>query len=284
MAEHDAAVAARPYVRHTPWTESTDFAIGLRPIPLEAWFEGGEDRMVIFDRKQAVMESASHLAWAEMPGSRPGQLEALRLVQAAVDAVLIEAPWPGGLHAAALLVSDDLCLMEKRDGEWTLTAASLCAPTFFSAAEAVGKPLSGLHAPVPGFGEKLLHRVSRIFDALAPDVIVERRNWTLLNSGELFLPESAPVRARIPELTLETAGRELHVRVERQTLRRLPETGGALFTIRVWRWPLEVLAQEPARLAAFAEAWAKATPEFRDYKKLHLYDELLAGWLAARPI
>ena len=283
MAELDAGLAAPAYVRHQPWTESTDFAIGLRPIPLDAWFEGGETPEAISERKRRVWWEHDGLAFAQMEGSFHAQAEAFRIIHAVVrrPSDFLEGP---PLLAAAHFVSDDLCLMEKRDGEWTLTAASLCAPTFFSAAEAVGKPLSGLHAPVPGFGDRLLSRVARIFDALAPDVIIERRNWTLLNSGELFLPDSAPVRARIPALTPETAGAELHVRVERQTLRRLPQTGAVLFTIRVWRWPLDVLAEDPAHLAAFAQAWREASPDFRAYKQLHLYDDLLAAWFAERGV
>lgn len=266
-------------MRHTPWTEARDFAIGLRPIPLEDWFEGGETSAEIAARKDAVMAAAADLAWRETEGSRAGQAEALALVEEAVRRKAPPAETP--LLAAARLVSDDLCLMEPRSGAWTLTAASLCAPTFFSAPEAVGKPLSGLHDPVPSFNGGLLGRVTRIFDNLAPDVVVERRNWTLLNSDDLFLPDATPVRARIAALRADDVGGALHVRVERQTLRRLPETGGVLFTIRVWRWSLDVLAEDSARLAAFAQAWRTAAPDFRSYKRLELYEDLVRDWFAA---
>ena len=75
------------------------------------------------------------------------------------------------------------------------------------------------------------------------------------------------------------AGRALHLRVERQTLRRLPRTGGALFTIRVWLAPLGSLADDPARLAAFEHAWRSATPELRAYKRFDLYDDLVEAFL-----
>jgi len=283
MIREPDAPAAGPaqFVRHTPWTEASDFAIGLRPIPLHAWFEGEEPPEAVAARKAEVMARAADLAWAETHGSRPAQVEVLRLVAAALGMDAAPSADPP-LLAAARLVADDLCLMEKREAGWTLTAASLCASTFFTAAEAVGRPLSGLHAPVPGFNERLLSRVTRIFDALAPDVVVERRNWTLVNSAELFLPDSDPVRARIPAIPPDKVGAALHVRVERQTLRRLPTTGAVLFTIRVWRWPLDLLADDPDRLAAFAEAWRAAQPDFRVYKRLELYDALVTAWLAER--
>ena len=64
--------------------------------------------------------------------------------------------------------------------------------------------------------------------------------------------------------------------MERQTLRRLPRTGGVVFTIRVWVDPLSAIAADPARLARFAGAWRTAHPDFRAYKKLDLYDDLVA--------
>jgi hypothetical protein len=36
---------------------------------------------------------------------------------------------------------------------------------------------------------------------------------------------------------------------------------------------------EAARLAAFASAWASAPEAFRAYKRLDLYDDLVAGFL-----
>ena len=78
------------------------------------------------------------------------------------------APEEPPLLSASLRVSDDLCLMERRDGRWTLTAASLCAPSLFSAQEAVGLDLERLHGPVPNFALGFLPRVARMFDNL-PD-------------------------------------------------------------------------------------------------------------------
>ncbi len=63
--------------------------------------------------------------------------------------------------------------------------------------------------------------------------------------------------------------------MERQTLRRLPASGGAVFTIRVWLAPMGSLAGHPDRLAAFADAWRTAPEAFRAYKRLDLYNGLV---------
>jgi hypothetical protein len=265
-------------LRHLPWEEAADFQIGLRPIALGDWLEGGEADPAA--RKDPLFAARRDLVWAETPQSRDGQTEALELVEAALG----PAPAPPAdlppLYAAARRVADDLCLMEKRDGQWRLTALSLCAGSFFTAEEVIGRSLGELHGPVTGFADRFLVRVQRIFEGLRPGLVLERRNWTVLNSDALHTPNSAPIRARIGEIGAAEAGRRLHLRVERQTLRRLPRTGGALFTIRVWVAPLGALAADPERLAAFAQAWRAATPELRAYKRFDLYDDLVASFLA----
>ena len=256
------------------------FGINLAPIPAGDWLEGGEAQP--WGRKDALWLGDRALAWGERSGSRAGQAEVLALVRGAA----FEAPPPGDfppLVEAARHISDDLCLMEKHAGQWVLTAASLCAPSYFSAFEVVGKALSGLHAPVPGFNDNLHDRVARIFDHITADQVLERRNWTLLNSDALFTPDPAPIRALIPDIVPEGAADALFVRSERQTIRRLPRTGGVLFTIRIHRQSVAQVLSHPARRAQFTSAWRavmdNAGEPFRTYKRLDLYDALIAPLL-----
>lgn len=264
-------------IRHAPYEDSADFAIGLKPIAEADWFEGGEADP--FARKDPLFSAHRQTVFGELPGSEAGQEEVLALVEAARGPTAREG-WPA-LYAAARAVADDLVLMEKRAGAWTVTAISLSAPSFFSVPEVLGRPLDQIHAPVHGFSDRFLSRVVRIFEGLRPGLVLQRRNWTIANSAEPFMPDAVAMRARIDAIEPASAGEELFVRVERQTLRRLPRTGGALFTIRVWLHPLGALAREPERLAAFARAWKSAPPDFRAYKRLAAYDRLIEAFLEA---
>jgi len=260
-------------LRHAPWEEAGEFRIGLRPIPSGAWLQGGEVNPGA--RKDALYDAHPALVWAETGVSRPAQAEVLAMVsQALVREIAPEGNPP--LLAASRAVADDLCLMEKCDGVWRLTALSLCAGSFFTAQDVLGRSLSELHRPVTGFEDSLLARVTRIFDNLRDDLILERRNWSVVSDPHLFAPDPGPMRAAIGVIDPATAGDAIHVRVERQTLRRLPICGGVVFTIRVWIAPLSAIAAEPGRLARFAQAWRTAHPDFRAYKKLELYDDLVA--------
>ena len=52
----------------------------------------------------------------------------------------------------------------------------------------LGRPLSFLHAPVPGFQSDLAHLVNRTLDGLQPSRPVWRSNWSLVENGELDDP------------------------------------------------------------------------------------------------
>lgn len=263
-------------IRHAPYEDAADFTIGLRPIGEADWLEGGEDDPAA--RKDPLFAAHRERVWGETAGSRPGQQEVLDLVQGALGPAAPDPDLPP-LLSAARRVPDDLVLMEKIEGKWRVSALSLCAPTFFSVPEVLGRALGEIHQPVNGFAERFLARVTRIFDGLRPDLILERRNWSVVNSSALFTPDPTPIRTGIAAIDPASAGAELFVRSERQTLRRLPCSGGALFTIRVWLHPLDALASDPPRLAAFAHAWRTASVDFRAYKKLGLYDDLVAAFL-----
>jgi hypothetical protein len=264
-------------LRHAPWEDAAEFTIGLRAINAEGWLEGGETDPAA--RKDPLRAQAPELVWAETEGSQAAQLEVLEFVETALGRTIPTDGLPA-LYAASRQVPDDLCLMERREDGWTLTALSLSAGSFFTAEDAIGKSLAGLHGPVTGFNQRLLPRVSRIFEGLREGLVLERRNWTLLNTDVLHTPAPAPIRALIPGIAAEQAASRLFTRVERQTLRRLPRTRGVLFTIRVWTSPLEQVLAEPQRAARFAQAWRTAHPDFRAYKHLELYDHLVEPLIA----
>src|SRR5580693_5321079 len=93
-------------IRHAPWAEAPpDFAIGLRPIAVEAWLEGGEADPAA--RKDPLYAAHRDIVWAETEGSRDGQAEILELV-AAAGASPEPRPDLPPLYAAARAVPDDL--------------------------------------------------------------------------------------------------------------------------------------------------------------------------------
>ena len=261
-------------LRHRPWEAGSDFAIGLRPIPEDHWLEGGETDPS--SRKDPLFNSQQPLVWGETPGSLAGQCEVAGLIGGPGD-----DRFPP-LYSAARQIADDLVIMSNSDGAWRVVALSLSAPSFFAANQVIGRSLAEIHAPVHGFQDRFLTRLTRIFDHLRPGHILERRNWSVVSSPDLFTPSAVPQRAAIKDIVPGEVGARLHTRVERQTIRKLPQTGCIIFTIRVWLTPLSEIASQPETLARFARGWRAATADFAAYKGFSLYEALVDGFLRAQ--
>ncbi len=242
---------------HAPWRAGAPrFNVGLKPIDPARWlFPDSEARVLdwkagLLSRPEDVLRQAA--------GANAAALEAAALVCA-------EAGAPAGdLIAAAHLVSDDLVVMTRDDqGRWLTGAIVLCSPTFFSVDHAFGRDLTALHGPVPD-GAALAARIARVFDGLRPGQVLERFNWTLQWGPERFTPDAAPLRAAANAAPEREASVHLHVRVERQTIIKLPDAGAVLFTIRVCLDRVSALGGDD--LTALAQAWRGLGEAGRRYK------------------
>jgi len=185
------------------------------------------------------------------------------------------------LDLAGRLVQEDLCLMQRDAEGWRLTAASLCAPSRWSLAEKLGRPMAEIHAPVPLYAEKLARPVDRFFDKMTTSKSVWRVNWSVKDDPTLFQPLRYTSPGG-PPVTPETAGERLYLRVERQTLRRFPITDAILFTIRTYVQPLRDCVVAPEEAEKLARSIEGLPPEVARYKNIGRFAEALSAWLSDR--
>lgn len=160
----------------------------------------------------------------------------------------------GGLPEAALAAHEDMCLLTLSEGEdqYRLIGAAVAWPSDWHPKDKLGLPLRALHAPIAGYEEQLATGVDRFMATLKAGAIYGRCNWFIAATGDRRWLENRPPHEAFAHVTPENAGETLFVRSERQTLRRLPETGAILFTIGIYVEPLEKL--RPANIAMLAEA------------------------------
>jgi dimethylamine monooxygenase subunit A len=112
-----------------------------------------------------------------------------------------------------------------------------------------------------------------------PGHIASRLNWSLLDDPALFQPDGKWRVETSAEITAENAGSRVFLRVERQTLRRLPVTQAVVFGIRVHVYPLSRVIERPDRAAALAAAVRALPAEIQHYKSLRPFRTALLGWL-----
>lgn len=145
----------------------------------------------------------------------------------------------------ARLVQEDLCLMEKAGEEHVLTAAALCFPASWWLSEKLGRPLLGIHVPVPSYDDDVARRVQRLFDAIRPGQMLWRANALVYRDPTLHQP-----RREADPRTDRRGGS--YVRSERQVLRRLPVSRAVVFSIHTWVVDIATLSAE--ELAGLDEA------------------------------
>lgn len=297
---------------HTPYDGSAaPFTIGLKPLDLEEWIEvdghleaylAEKDRLYATIPGEVFMaEDASLRAQREVLGMLRQHLPRRfpHLYRLSGDSVMeiagsrrrinLDDPALPPLRTASLLVQEDLVLMARDEAGWRLAAASLCFPSSWSLAEKFGKPLDEIHAPVPAFGAGTRNAalIGRMFDKLQGQA-VQRLNWSISTSPALYLPLTEAERndraAARPTRFAGDIYASAFIRVERQTLRKLPLSGAILFTIRIHLDPLGVLRRHPdrARLAAsFAAQLAALDGDQLDYKGLAADRDRLVAALRA---
>lgn len=293
---------------HTPYDGSaTPFTIGLKPFDPDNWIELDGDPEPYLAEKDRLFASVPDRVFMARTDTVEAQREVLdafadylparfpdiyrrdgdaMIVGTAGRRVALTPDDPAPLMTAARLVPEDLVLMRKCDDGWRLVAASLCFPSSWSLAEKFDRPMQVIHTTVPAFGPgtRMAEIIARIFDSLKTGLPAERMNWSLQENAELFHPRSKADR------DMNAAGgflagldpEDIHIRVERQTLTRMPVSGDILFTIRIYLDPMAKLAEGdagPELARGLEKQLAALNADQLAYKGLTEGRDRLSAWL-----
>lgn len=242
MTESDLLATVTPRLDGRPfrWT------VGTRAVPIRQWLHIDDTRHELMAAKDQVLHNDEAAAVITTPAGRPGAIELLTTVvdqlrqfhtrdfsvtdDAIVDlsssrrtSLLGDDP----LATLARALPEDFCILTCDDDQsWVMTAAAVCFTSRWNLASKIGRNLSEIHEPVPGYQDRVAGAVDHLINRLGPDQVLQRSNWTLLDTAELHLPEPAQQAA-----ASEDVWDLKWLRIERQSLRRLTETGSVVFTI-----------------------------------------------------
>ncbi|KAK6507388.1 hypothetical protein TWF481_005823 [Arthrobotrys musiformis] len=184
------------------------------------------------------------------------------------------------------LIQDDIAIMvEGADGQTYLKSGSIILPGFWKLEEKFNMSLSEIHTSgdVPQFREKLEKGMVNFFKRVMPDDMVIRHNYFMqVDDGLAWSHSIGPEdSSHIGWFTAEkNKVVENHwFRSERQTLRRLPRSGGVAFTIRTYFHPVTEVAKEPyvpGRLASAIRSWGEDVAKYKGSEK---YKSILLEFL-----
>jgi hypothetical protein len=180
-------------------------------------------------------------------------------------------------------VQEDLLLMGATEAA-PLVAGQLCFPSGWCLDDKLGHSFLAIHAPVPGFAQAIGQPALKLMQRLKRDRPVWRVNWAIKPTDRLDLPPaSRPSQRALRRLVTATnAGQRCFLRVERQTLSRLPRSGLILFTIHTFLTPLAELCAEPLLARRLLGILRSAPADFLAHKGITDFAAPLLAYLAAQ--
>lgn len=258
-------------------------AMGLRPL--------GDGPVLVPDGERESELALKHDLWAAqgrevfdaLPGCEDAQHEVLTLLSAELANRHGLAFAPGGRAALleiGLAVQEDLLLLAPHGPTYRLVAGALFFPALWRLQDKMGKGLAAIHGPVPNYPAQLETGMDRLFAHLQAGQPLERFNWTLHDSPDLYRPGAHGAAEQ--DWPVDPAlGQKLWLRGERQVLLRLPETGLILFTIKTWRDRLDhAVAADPRWRDFLGRVLDEMPAEMKAYKSLPAREAALRAWLA----
>jgi dimethylamine monooxygenase subunit A len=274
-------------------------ALGLMPLPQAQWLEIDQRLAADLGAKRALLDARPGEVFAALPEAAEASAELLAVLAAHLpqhhpliysrsgdvlanratgESWDVARPMLHPLDLAGRLIQEDLCLLRGGGDVYRLVAASLCSPARWRLADKLGHPLSAIHAPVAGYAAKLAAPVDRFFATLKAGRLVWRLNWGIVDDPAPFQPVAPPPAV----ITAADAGERLWLRVERQTLQRLPASGAVVFTIRTHITRLDAAIGSRAAAAELAAALRDMPEDSRRYKHIAPIAAPLLDWLDAR--
>ena len=265
--------------------------MGLRELNPDYWFESGSDveeqllerNRLIENLRETVFQvlpghdSALHQFIAEIVGNlrdhHPEYTVRESLITHTPTGIAVDLTKDHPLIQLGKVLCEDICLMAKVNGVWTLVAGVVVFPSRWDLREKIGKDIDSIHTPVPGYGQALAPYMSATFEKIKEGRPVWRRNWSLHSTKDLHQPTSIHAESK-PE--------NYWWRTERQTLTRLGDGEYLLFTIRNRAEPLEWITKDSESAAAFADTLESMSDETLEYKSLTKDKEAIVDYLRGR--
>jgi hypothetical protein len=276
-------------------------ALGLKVLAERDWIEIDHHYKRDLTEKARLLQEHRSQVFQTLPGSEVAQAEAFQCLRAhliahhpdrfsAIDGgvrnlltgndVIPDPHSP--LLDVARLIQEDMTLLRPSPEGFRLVAGLVAFPTRWDLSVKMGKVLADIHGPVPGYAEKLARPMDRLFSGLTEDRMLWRTNYSLLDDPAMFQPGGHFKTGAGVDLTAENIGGELWFRVERQTVRRLPDSETVVFTVRIHQALLEDVANTRQRAQDLLSATQAMPDKMKQYKSLPGFENALTGWLQER--
>ncbi len=307
MQGNGSLVEDRPAYRPYRWA-TVDFQLGLRPIKAAQWMLFEADHDATMQEKRARMAQYPELYYRTLPGSLVAQQELRERVAAHLAADHPQHFRRTGTRLRCLIddtvydlqdtsieplqqmsrfLEEDFMLIQDVDGAQTITAASNAYSSSGRLVASVGRNVAWAHESVPQLTARLGPRIDRMIGSIHVDTPCERFNWQLTPLSTKFFPHeahaaNADAMRQICDVLRKDPRQAEHllwIRVERQTLSRLPESRAVAFTLHTFSDPLTSLKGDPESLRAMLGLLRNYSDERLEYSEMNFIRDSVVAWI-----
>ncbi|KAK3935623.1 hypothetical protein QBC46DRAFT_461968 [Diplogelasinospora grovesii] len=166
-----------------------------------------------------------------------------------------------------------LMLRNEADGLYYLRAAMVCSSVGWDIAQHRDEPLRQIHTHVPDYADKMAPSMDRYFSKMPTDAPIQRCSWSLEDWQAMFTsPEVEKnkggewTRSAFASDPAALTPKDLKLRCDWQTLRRLPLSGAIVFNFKAVFTPLAQLRDEPFIPALLLKVLQEGKENLINYK------------------
>ncbi|WAO94724.1 Hypothetical protein NCS54_01232100 [Fusarium falciforme] len=138
-----------------------------------------------------------------------------------------------------------MVLRDPATGVYHFRAGIACTSQGWSVGTKIGQDLREMHGPVPDYQKQMAVSMDRFFAKMPTDKPIERGSWALPRGETYFVLPGAGYNPNPVEEDPTVKEDECHMRVDWQTLRRLPVSGAIVFNFKAMFYPVSDLRGDP---------------------------------------
>ncbi|RAH47855.1 heme-dependent oxidative N-demethylase family protein [Aspergillus brunneoviolaceus CBS 621.78] len=159
-----------------------------------------------------------------------------------------------------------IMLRDETTGYYFLRAGVVCSSLGWNVGKKIGMQLHEIHETIPDYKEKMRFSMDRFFTKMPADKPIQRGSWGLEVGEPLYMPQGDPHEvlrlSQDPALKLE----DCNLRVDWQTLRRLPLSAAVVFNFKALFTPVTEFRDEPGVPALAATVLKHGKKNLMEYK------------------
>lgn len=276
----------RPY---RPFRWAYHQTMSLTKMEADWWLELHREYVDTIRAREQLFEKHGAMVLQTLPGS---EIACKELMEMCVQFLCARYPqyfrvdthrsvlWNGILHTQTNLKStppmevllhnipEDFALMlrDPETGLYTLRAGMVMSSLGWTLGSKMGLPLAAIHSPVPDYELKMQFSMDRYFSKTPTEKPIQRGSWGLEIHKPLYMPPGDPhSKLRLAQNPSHTIS-DIHLRVDWQTLRRLPLSGAIVFNFKGIFTPVAEFADEPRVPSLVLKVLREGKKNLMEYK------------------